>query len=366
MKNEISSRRSFVKSVGTVAASTILLPSLVACKNENESDVSEAPKAASKRIADQNQIVGHGDFTYKVNKEWGVQNIKKYPVMDCHEMVQDKQGRLLLYTNHIKNNMIIYDRSGKVLNTWTLGLEGAHGLTLSDEGGEEFLYLSNTTDHTVVKTDLKGNKLLELKYPKETGKYESEDKYLPTEIAIGPNGDIYVADGYGQNFIMQYSQKGELIRYWGGNGDGDEEFDCCHGVTLDNRDKTNPTLLITSRSKQEFKRFSLDGKHLETIKLPGCWICRPVIKSDYLYFAVIVTKSWGTYDGCVAVLDKNNRVVSLPGASTPIYNDGVLEEPMYDDFSFLNPHDVCIDNDENIIVPQWSSGRTYPVMLERV
>ena len=81
---------------------------------------------------------------------------------------------------------------------------------------------------------------------------------------------------------------------------------------------------------------------------------------------MIVTKSWWGYDGMVAVLDENNKVVSLPGGSAPGYNQSSLEEPESDGFTFLNPHDVCVDNDENIYVAQWYSGRTYPVKLERI
>jgi hypothetical protein len=354
MEEKINSRRSFIKSAGVLAAGTFIIPKIKSHMDSNEKNQSAG------------HIAGQGNFKYKVHKDWGVQDLREYPVMDCHEMIQDKKGRLFLFTNHPKNNTIIYDRSGKVLATWTLGFKGAHGLTLSEEGDEEFLYLATTTDRKIYKTTLDGRVLLEIGYPKETGLYGAESDYLPTETAIGPNGDIYVADGYGLNYIMQYNPKGELIRYWGGKGDGNEQFDCCHGVTLDTRDAGKPCLLITSRSKQEFKRFTLDGQYLETISLPGCWICRPVVKGEYLYFAVLVTKTWGEYDGCLAVLDKNNKVVSFPGATAPAYMDGKLQAPEYDDYSFLNPHDVCIDQDENLYVPQWSSGRTYPVMLERV
>lgn len=359
MKNKENSRRRFIKSTAVVASGTLILPYYAKSQFKNESTMTSSKTTGP-------HVVGHGNFKYRVHKEWGVQDLGKYPVMDCHEMVQDKKGRLLLFTNHPANNMLIYDRSGKVLDSWTLNSRGAHGLTISEEGGEEFLYLATTTDHKVYKTDMKGKVLLEIPYPKETGMYATEDKYLPTETAIGPNGDIYVADGYGENYIMQYSPKGELIRFWGGKGEAAGQFDCCHGVTLDNRDSANLTLLITSRSKQEFKRFTLDGRHLETIPLPGCWICRPVIKGELLYFAVIVTKTWGAYDGCLAVLDQDNKVISFPGASAPGYENGILLPPTYDDITFLNPHDVCIDNDENIYVPQWVSGRTYPVMLERI
>ena len=137
-------------------------------------------------------------------------------------------------------------------------------------------------------------------------------------------------------------------------------------MTIDQRGGKAPSLLITSRSKQEFKRFSMDGQYQETYGLPGCWICRPVIKGTNLYFAVIVTKSWGAYDGMVAVLDDKNQLVSLPGGSAPKFEDQNLVAPTYDNQTFLNPHDVCIDDDLNIYVPQWYSGRTYPVKLERV
>jgi hypothetical protein len=56
----------------------------------------------------------------------------------------------------------------------------------------------------------------------------------------------------------------------------------------------------------------------------------------------------------------------MPGGSTPAYKNGMLEAPAYDQKTFLNPHDVCIDDDENIYVPQWNSGKTYPVKLHRV
>jgi hypothetical protein len=63
-----------------------------------------------------------------------------------------------------------------------------------------------------------------LGYPAETGQYAKADEYKPTETAIGPNGDIYVADGYGKSLIIQYSPKGEYIRHFGGNGDKPENI----------------------------------------------------------------------------------------------------------------------------------------------
>ena len=85
-----------------------------------------------------------------------------------------------------------------------------------------------------------------------------------------------------------------------------------------------------------------------------------------MFFAIIYTYILLKYDGMIAVLDKDNKVISLPGGGKTSYNNGVIDKPVYDDRSFLNPHDVCVDDDENIYVPQWNSGRTTPLKLIRV
>lgn len=312
-------------------------------------------------------IVGHGDFTYKVDKEWGVQDPSNIPVNDCHEMVMDSQGRILMTTTGANNdNIIVYNTSGKVLKSWGREFPGAHGLSIMGEGSDQFLFITDPDTHKVHKTTLDGRIIMTLKRPKEVSGYQNDAQFKPTETAILPNGDFYVADGYGENYIIHYNEQGEYLNHFGGSGNGPDKFNCCHGITLDTRDPSNPSLLITSRASQEFKRFSLDGKHLETIKLPGCSICRPVIHGDNIYFAVIVTKTWDSWDGMLAVLDTNNKVVSLPGGSAPQYSNEILVEPNYDGTTFRNPHDVLVDADGNLYVPQWASGRTYPIKLHRV
>ena len=317
------------------------------------------------KAIEENSIIGHGDFRYRVDKKWGIQDPTQFPVNDCHEMILDKKNRIFMTTTHPKNNILIYDRGGKILGSWGTDYPGAHGLTISEEGEEEFLFITDPETHKVCKTTLKGKKLLEINTPKEISDYKSEDQFKPTETAIAPNGDIYVADGYGLDFIIQYDKSGNYIRHFGGKGNKDDHFDCCHGIIFDSRDKNN-SLLITSRSENVFKRFTPDGKHIETINLPSCYICRPVLKNGILYFAVIVTKDWGTYDGMLAVLDENNSVISFPGGSKPVYNNSQLIASVYDQSTFFNPHDVCVDNDEDIYVPQWNSGKTYPLKLTRV
>lgn len=324
----------------------------------------------SARATAEPAILGHNNFRYRVVPGWGVLDAGKNPVNDCHEMVQDAKGRIILLTNETKNNVLIYDKSGKLLDTWGHEFPGGHGLTIGGEGNDQYLLICDTDRHQVIKTDLKGRELMKLEYPKETGQYAYPAQYKPTETAVNPtNGDIYVVDGYGLNYVMQYDKTGKLVRFWGGKGDGDATFDCCHGIVVDRRRVDAPTLIITDRRRNALKRFTLDGKYVSTIALPGSYICRPVIHGDNLYGAVFRSTSDAYPDsGYVQILDKNDRVVSTPGGSEPIYQNGKLNEQRKDrsQATFLHPHDVLVDEDESIYVAQWASKKTYPIKLERV
>lgn len=313
---------------------------------------------AATHISGAADVVGHGDFTYRADQKWGQLDPRRHAVQHCHEMVMDSRGRLVCSSVSLGHDVLVYNKDGKLLDAWKHDLPEPHGLTRAGEGKDQTLWITDTKTGAVVNLDLDGRILRELdRPPKDILKGKP---YKPTETTVTTDGDIYVADGYGSNLIFRYDDKGRLRDSFGGS----EHFNCCHGIVVDYRTE-QPTLLITSRAANEFQRWTLDGKHLTTYQLPGLSICRPVINGDQTYFAVIVTRSWYDYDGMVAVLDADMQVVSLPGGSAPI-NQRDFNAIEYDNRTFLNPHDVCLDGDENLYVPQWFSGRTYPIRLKRV
>lgn len=338
-------RKQFIKHSSIAAAGMLYAPAIIgAAKPET--------------------ILGHNNKRYRVNTEWSRLNVAQNPVKDCHEMVQDKKGRIILLTNETKNNVIIYDKSGKLISSWGHEYPGAHGLTLFNENGDDVLFICDNDLHQVIKTTVDGKVLMKLDYPKEIAAYSKASEYIPTETAIAPNGDIYVTDGYGKDFIIQYDHKGNYIRHFGGRGSGDEFLLNAHGICIDERDKRNPCLVVSSRQQNAFKRYTLDGKYINTIQLPGAWVCRPVIKGDYLYAAVLQTNArQGEQSGFVLILDKNYKVVSNLGGNLPVYNKDLPAEMYQTVKVFKYPHDVCIDDEENVYVAQWNSGRVYPYKL---
>lgn len=314
-------------------------------------------------------IIGHGAYKYKVNMGWGMLDAEKNPVNNCHEMVEDAQGRIFMLTDETRNNMLIYDKSGKLLDSWGTSYPGGHGLTIGGEGKEQFLLICDNTRHQVIKTDLSGNQIFIIEYPKETGEYQYPTQFVPTETAIDhATGEIYVVDGYGLNFVIVYDQNGKYLRHWGGKGEGEYQYKCNHGVVVDERGSQR-SLIITSRQENCWKRYTMNGKFIERIELPGSFICRPVIQGNELYGAVYRSGSEANSNsGYIQILDKNNKVVSTPGGSEPIYKAGQLQVQLKSDPAkvFMHPHDVYIDNDQNIYIAQWASGKTYPIKLERV
>jgi peptidylamidoglycolate lyase len=311
-------------------------------------------------------VYGHGNMRYTMDADWGKLDPSVHPVNDCHEMVQDSSGRLILLTNETKNNILIYNKSGKLLDYWGHQFPGGHGLTLFNENGTEYLFITDTEKHQVYKTTLDGKILMTIDAPLDTGIYKKIEEFIPTETIIDTNGDIFVADGYGAQYVLHYDKNGHLKNYFGGRGEGEEHLDNAHGIVIDRR-KKQPTLLVTDRTRNCFKRFSMEGKWIETIHLPGACVCRPVIKGNYLYAAVLRSPVLSVDNsGFVTILDKHNKVVSNIGGTQPEYKNGVLQ-PMAQAVQILcNPHDVCVDDDDNLYVTQWHSGRVYPYKFKRV
>ena len=92
------SRRNFLKITGMATAISMA-----------SSSVAFSHPLAHSIIAD--EIIGHGDYKYKVDKAWAKISVNSNPLFNCHEMVQDSKGRLIMLGDHTQNNILIFDKS---------------------------------------------------------------------------------------------------------------------------------------------------------------------------------------------------------------------------------------------------------------
>ncbi|RYF97707.1 MAG: 6-bladed beta-propeller, partial [Chitinophagaceae bacterium] len=354
----MSSRRNFLKNTAIVGSGAIAAPSLVFGR------------------AQEDLVIGHGKHKYKVDKAWAKINASSTPLANCHEMVQDSKGNLIMLGDEPKNNILIFDKNGKLLDTWGHGFPGGHGLSISKEGDADYLmitdcgYFNNTKGGPnsqagqVVKMTTDGRLVFAIGHPKTIGIYKDDEPFRPTETAVAPNGDIYVADGYGSDYIIQYNSKGQYIRHFGGhnNTNPDHNLRNAHGVTVDIRQKDKPVLVCTSREENCFKVFTMDGKFIKKIDLPGMYVCRAVIDADNLYAGTCWSKDAKgerkDRSGFVTILDKENKMISNPGGTAPNYKQGLLQPTMQEGGIFAHCHDVCVDDEKNLYVCQWNANQT--------
>ena len=81
----------------------------------------------------------------------------------------------------------------------------------------------------------------------------------PADIAVGPNGDIYVADGYGNSRVHRFSADGALILSWGSPGKGPGEFSVPHGVWVDR----NERVYVADREHGRVQVFTPEGEFID-------------------------------------------------------------------------------------------------------
>jgi peptidylglycine monooxygenase len=79
----------------------------------------------------------------------------------------------------------------------------------------------------------------------------------PCDIAFGPDGTMYVADGYGNSQIHRFSPSGSLLGSWGRPGRRGGEFSTPHGIWV----LADSRVLVCDRENNRVCVFGPEGNH---------------------------------------------------------------------------------------------------------
>ncbi|PYM32328.1 MAG: hypothetical protein DME15_14445 [Candidatus Rokuibacteriota bacterium] len=194
-------------------------------------------------------VVGTGDFLYDVFRPWGVLPAGWTFGLISHVAV-DSRDRVYFYQRK-DPPVLVFDSDGNFLTAWGGGrLRDAHGIYV---GPDDHIYVCNRDEHEVLKLTPEGRVALALG---QRGRPSLQAPFNhPADVAVAPNGEIYVADGYGNSAIHRFSPEGEHLRSWGAPGAGRGQFTTPHGIWVDVRER----VLVADRENNRVQLFSPEG-----------------------------------------------------------------------------------------------------------
>jgi hypothetical protein len=298
-------------------------------------------------------VAGQGDNTYKSVPNWcqlpeGRQNLGA-----THGgVVVDKKGQIYFSMDGGDHGILVYGPDGKLVKgIGGKNLLGIHGMCLNEENGEEFIYAAHLGKRRAVKLKLDGTEVWAIGHPAESGKYQNPNQYSPTGIAVAPNGDVYIADGYGQNWIHRYDKNQKYVASYGGRGKGEGQFTTCHGIAFDKRGGKN-LLLVCDRENRRLQHLDLGGKFVAVVATDLRRPCAISFHGDHVAIAEL--------EGRVAILDGNNKLVSVLGDNPNKQQWAKFPVPPaeWTEGIFNAPHGISYDHQGNLYVMDWNqSGR---------
>ena len=298
--------------------------------------------------------IGTGQHTYEWIDNWG--RIPDTPSGRengrTHGVVVSETGNVLVF-NQANPAVLVFDTGGKLIDWWGDRFPGAHGMTLVKEGDTEYLWLTDQSSGEVVKTTLDGKTILNIDRP-DHPVYQKAG-YSPTWVAVneerfGGNGDIWVTDGYGSNYIHRYDKTGNYLNSINGEEGKTGAFSCPHGIWVDTR-KAEPELYIADRSNKRVQVYDVEGNYKRAFGAD--YLTSPdgfITHGEFLMMPELYAR--------LTILDGDDRLVAHLGSNEDAVK--VKGWPNIHDHlqpgKFNSPHGMAADKDGNLYVVEWITG----------
>jgi DNA-binding beta-propeller fold protein YncE len=296
------------------------------------------------------------EFGYEANDRWA-----KLPGgltwTEVAAVAAGAEDRVFVF-NRGEHPVLIFDRDGGFLGSWGEGtFARPHGIFIGPDGA---VYCTDDLDHTIRKYTPGGRLLMTLGAsgkPSDTGAagvdyrtilHAGPPFHYPTNLALSPEGEMYVSDGYGNARVHKFAPDGRLLFSWGEPGDGPGRFQVPHGLAVDRQG----TVYVADRENSRIQLFTPDGKYLSEwndVARP-CQVFIDGAGSVYVAELGFLAGMWpGTTapgpdapGGRVSVFDRNGTLRARWGGGRNPCAAG----------DFFAPHDICVDSRGDIYMAE--------------
>jgi peptidylamidoglycolate lyase len=209
-------------------------------------------------------LPAHAQTLYRSVRDWPAGTGRRAPDYGTRMVVgvaTDSKGQVYVF-QRTPHPILVFDRAGNYLRTWGHGQFALpHGCRIDPQGN---IWLTDVGLHQVFEYASDG-RLLATWGVKNTPGNDATHFNQPADVAFGPKGDVYIADGYGNARIVHLDAKGRYRNSWGHPGHAPGAFRLVHSVAVD----ANGRVYVVDRDNARIQVFTPEGDLLAVWKHVG-------------------------------------------------------------------------------------------------
>jgi hypothetical protein len=306
-------------------------------------------------------ITGNGEWTYRAVPNWGTLPEGSTYGGTHGAIATDVAGNIYVATQS-STGVLVYSPDGVLQRRILQDYPEVHSMVhQQDVSGERFhvtvqkgtaeanwLYLNVKPDGTVLR---------KITAPPEAG-FTAPNAWRLTAAVPAPDGDLWIANGYGDCRLFRFDKAGNYKAAYAGKGTTDGMFQCSHGLAVDTR-YDQPLLLVCDRENRRLVHMDFDGTFVRTLTMHMRRPCQVSFHGDYAIVSEL--------EGRVSILDKDNAIVAFLGdnPNRAMWAKYDLDPASVAPAFFSAAHGCLIDAQSNIYASDWNkTGRVSK--LERV
>jgi DNA-binding beta-propeller fold protein YncE len=159
---------------------------------------------------------------------------------------------------------------GKNLYAWSFGhavrVDKNDNIWAIDKGSDMVVRLNREGHVTMLfgrKQEASDEETAPLKHPNPPKPAEDGRFRQVTDVAFGPQGEIYISDGYINSRVAKADKNGNWLKSWGDRGKEEGQFNTPHNIGTD----AQGNVYVADRGNGRIQVFDGEGKFLRAMKI---------------------------------------------------------------------------------------------------